>query len=193
MKSLLKFLGLAALIVLLGLWIMTVSKSCNNKKTVSATQVEEDLKNKVTEVKDDVEDLFEEDEGLFNEEGDEILADESDDEGIDETEEEDSDENSNAPRNVSDDPISTGNSSGMEYMVIGGAFLTEANALAEVRRLKKKGYAEAEVVVFDYSQYHSVCVDRARTAASAEVTKDKLIGDGYPEAYVHRKRRYLNK
>ncbi|MFK7809247.1 MAG: SPOR domain-containing protein [Saprospiraceae bacterium] len=193
MKSLLKFLGMAALLVLAGLWIMTVAKSCDNKKTVSATQLEENLKNKVTEVKDDVEDLFDEDEGLFNEEGDEILADESDKEGIDETEEEDdNDEDSNNPRNVSNTSTggSTATSSGMEYMVIGGAFLTEANAKAEVRRLKRKGYNDAEVVVFDYSQYHSVCVDRARSAASAEDTKSKLIRAGYPEAYVHKKRRY---
>lgn len=222
MKSLLKFLGLAAVIVLVGLWIMTVSKSCNKNKVAETTNIGAAAADKVTELKDDAESLFEgepEEEGLFNEEGDELDAngaegtdeeedhDEGDDEGDDEGNDEGDDEEEsdlqaeiaarkNASTSAGSGSGSTSTASGsgnMEYLVIGGAFITEANAKAEVKRLKKKGYADAEVVTFDFSQYHSVCVKRTSSRSDARAVKNKLVKDGNTEAYVHKKRKYLKK
>lgn len=217
MKSLIKFLGFAAVIVLAGLWIMTLMKTCDKNKLAEVPNLETGISDKVTEVKDDVESLFEgetEEEGLFNEDGDEIsgntegatLLDESE-EDEDEYEEDDDEDladlkdeiaartnASNADRtaasssNSSSSTSKRSSSSGVEYLVIGGAYLTEVNAKAEVRRLKKKGYDGAEVVTFDYSQYHSVCVKRTGSLSDANATKSKLVKAGNAEAYVHKKR-----
>ncbi len=212
MKSLLKFLGFAAVIVLAGLWIMTVSKSCNKNNVAGTTKLETSASDKITEVKDDVESLFEgepEEEGLFNEEGDEISANENeaegeDDEDHDEDDDEEDDEGDDSDLkaeiaarqnagNGSGSTTATGSSEGMEYLVIGGAYITEANAKAEVKRLKKNGYSNAEVVTFDFSQYHSVCVKRTSSRSDARAVKNKLVKSGNTEAYVHKKRRYLQK
>ncbi|MFT4663579.1 MAG: hypothetical protein ACI8YQ_001383 [Polaribacter sp.] len=211
MKSLLKFLGLAAVIVLAGLWIMTVSKSCNKSNLAGTTKLETSASDKITEVKDDTESLFEgepEEEGLFNEEGgepstsgdeDEDDHDEDHDEG--DYEGDDSDLKAEiAARQKAGNSAGSGSAStaassnlGMEYLVIGGAYIAEVNAKAEVKRLKKKGYSNAEVVTFDFSQYHSVCVKRTSSRSDARAIKNKLVKDGNSEAYVHKKRRYLNK
>jgi hypothetical protein len=221
MNSLLKFLGLAALIVFAGLWIMTVSKSCNKNKLDGVTTLEDELKDKVTEVTDDAETLFEgetDEEGLFDENGDEITSAstgtnpttksattttttpvEEDDEGDEETTT-DLQEEIAARENAEDEGATTSttttkaaSSDGLEYLVIGGAFLTEANAKTEVKKLQKKGYPNAEVLVFDFSKYYSVCVERTENVNTANATKAKLIKEGHKEAYVHKKRSYKKK
>jgi hypothetical protein len=219
MNSLLKFLGLAALIVFAGLWIMTVSKSCNKNKLDQVTTLEDELKNKVTEVTDDAETLFEgetDEEGLFDENGDEITSkdartattttsttttpDEEDDEN-DEGATTDLQEEIAADEKEKDEVATTSDatskaaatSDGLEYLVIGGAFLTEVNAKAEVKNLQKKGYPNAEVLVFDFSKYYSVCVERTDNVNTANATKAKLIKEGHKEAYVHKKRSYKKK
>ncbi|HHS96106.1 MAG TPA: SPOR domain-containing protein [Phaeodactylibacter sp.] len=203
MRSLLKFLALALLIVLAGLWIMTVAKSCN-KTNVSktATDVVDATTDKITEVADDAEDLFKgetEEEGLFTEDGDEVIVADEEDDAIDEEDMEDDDEEADLDEELDEEEDETTTSvnekpappslhSGAQYLVIAGAFLTEANAKKEVQRLKKKGYDDAEVVVFDFSQYHSVCVQRTNSLKEANAIKRKLVNDGNDEAYVHKKR-----
>jgi len=209
MKSLLKFLGLAAIIVLAGLWIMTVAKSCDKNKVAGTTKLETSATDNVTEVTDDADALFEgepEEEGLFNEEGDGEGDDEDHDEDDDEGDHDEDDDESadsdlqaeiaarqNAGGSSNSSSTASVNSGSMEYLVIGGAFITEANANAEVKRLKKLGYSGAEVVTFDFSQYHSVCVKRTSSFSDARATKNKLVDAGNDEAYVHKKRRYLKK
>ena len=213
MKSLLKFLGLAAVIVLAGLWIMTVAKSCDTNKLAGTTKLETSASDKITEITDDVESLFEgepEEEGLFNEEGGEPSTGEMDDDDDDHDEDDDEGADSdlqaeiaarekagNSARRADSGSATTTsatrNSGGTEYLVIGGAYITEVNAEAEVKRLKKKGYSNAEVVTFDFSQYHSVCVKRTSSRSDARAIKDKLVKAGNAEAYVHKKRRYSKK
>lgn len=208
MKSLIKFLVLALIIVFAGLWIMTVYKSCDKDKTTSGmTEMGTDLRDKVTEVTDDAESLFEgetEEEGLFDEDGEELTTNgkngANDEDDMDEYEDEEDPTATDLAKEIearkgnssssSSTNSSAGSSSGMEYLVIGGAFLTEANAKAEVRRLKKNGYNNAEVITFDFSQYYSVCVQRTASLSAARSSKNKLVKEGNAEAYVHKKRSY---
>ena len=200
MRSLVKFLVLALIIVFLGLWIMTVAKSCEETDPNNLPDTETGIKDDVTVVSDDVEDLFEEDEGgAFNEEGDEIISNDTNstikmDE--DEMEEEDAKEKAAleierlAREEAAKKAGSAGNSgyNNMEYLIISGAFLTEVNAKREADKLKKLGYDDAEVVVFDFSQYHSVCADRSNSLSEARNLRNKLREAGFVEAYVHKKR-----
>jgi len=69
---------------------------------------------------------------------------------------------------VSASPKSVG-----DYLVIAGAFKSEANAQAEVNRLKSAGYPNSEIVEFDYSDFYSVCVAKYNSSEDAEaVAKD---------------------
>jgi cell division septation protein DedD len=56
-------------------------------------------------------------------------------------------------------PKSTPAEAGM-HLVIAGNFLTRANAEERVKELKKLGYAKAEVVNFELSEYHTACAGR---------------------------------
>ena len=78
--------------------------------------------------------------------------------------------------------------SSSKYLVVAASYLSEANANSELRKLKKAGYDNAEIVVFDFSQYHTLCVARYNNLGEANVLKRKLVNNRYPDAYVHRKR-----
>jgi len=54
---------------------------------------------------------------------------------------------------------STDAAAGM-HLVIAGNFLEKANAEERVKQLKKLGYAQAEVVNFELSEYHTACAGR---------------------------------
>ncbi len=189
MRSLVKFLLFALLIVFVGLWIMRVSQGCNQPDTTKTENADRDnTATEVTEVTDDLEDLFEEDTGdedLFNDEGEDIAT-----SGIDEDEfMEEEDLPEEEPLAVDNEPEpSSAHSGNMSYLVIGGAYLSESNANREVRRLQKLGYDEAEVVTFDFSQYYSVCVERFDNLREARTIKNQLQRQGNSEAYVHKKR-----
>lgn len=77
---------------------------------------------------------------------------------------------------------SSANSS--KYMVVAGTFKSKSYAASEVRRLKKMGYSEAEVVKFDHTAYHSVCAGRSNDLAKAKTIATSLKKDGV-DAYVH--------
>ena len=204
MRSLVKFLVLALIIVFVGLWIMTVAKSCEKTDQGNLPDIEAGINDEITEVTDDVEDLFEEDEeSQFNEEGDEIVSNGSETTS-DEIEGESEEENdkaadleaeriareeaaNRADSNGSESSSSTSNIT--EYLVISGAFLTEANAKKEVERLKTSSFIDAEVVIFNSSKYHSVCAQRTSSLREANRLRDSLKSSGYNEAYVHKKRR----
>lgn len=74
------------------------------------------------------------------------------------------------------------NSSTEPYMIVAGNYLLEDNADQMIKELSRKGYTNAEKVVFDLSQYHTVIAGRydTRTAASAASSELKRAGiDNY--------------
>jgi hypothetical protein len=83
-------------------------------------------------------------------------------------------------------PSSPGNLG--DYLVIAGAFKSEANAQAEVDRLKSVGYPNAEIVEFDFSDYYSVCVAKYNTSEDANAVANSMKSKSGKKAYVHKKR-----
>ncbi len=216
MKSLLKFLVMAAVLIFAGLWVMTLAKSCNNSGSSALNNATDKAGNLIADgadavkggagaIKDGVDDLISDDEdddfdAEFDEDGDEILDDEDDDEDMDDDEADFDDEEDDTDENVRKNTGSSTSSSRLSsesassgvgnYLVVSGSFLTEANAKKEVRRLKNLGYNNAEVVEFDFSQYHSVCVKRTNSLSEARGVKNQLINKhGVDDAYVHKKRK----
>ncbi len=85
--------------------------------------------------------------------------------------------------------VKTNSSPNGRHLVLAGNYLMEDNALRQVKKLKKKGYSNAEIVVFDYSQYHTVLVSRNSDLSSANNTVQKLKSNEGIDAYVHTKSR----
>lgn len=88
------------------------------------------------------------------------------------------------PANATEETIS---SSSGAYMVLAGSFRQRANAEAVVRRLKNKGYAEAELSLFNRGAYATVLAGRFETYAEAQTRVAALKKDGV-EAYIQQKR-----
>ena len=205
MRGLLKFLLLTLLLIGIGFWIMTIAKSCNDPSKTTLSTLNDNADESTSDENDGVKDLTEDDsesdefdEAEFDEaEFDDVEFDEDEDEGDDGTEyENDEDEITDEDEDdhdveEADDPVVTSSSSGTadgKYLVVSGSFLGEINAEREVKRLKSMGYDEAEVVVFDFSQYHTVCVKRTNSLSEARGIKNQLGTKHNIEAYVHRKR-----
>ena len=200
----LKIAVYVAVLFLAYLWIATVAKSCNKQATADSnnnTEMVDDIANVESDEFED--DLFEDEEssdidvtattdgmggGTFTE---------NDSEAIDYTEVDEIIKN-NAPAKApststkSNTKTSTNNSSSTKstysgkYMLLAGSYLIEDNAQIMIKKLKKLGYANAEMVIFDMSQYHSVCAGRYSSLSSAQQESGALKRKGI-DNYVHTK------
>ncbi len=199
MRGLLKFLLLTLLLIGIGFWIITIARSCNDPSKTTLSTLDDAVDKTGEVITDGVRDLTDDDEKVdgesdefddaeFDEDGDEVL-DEDEDEGDDGTEYA-SDEDDHDTEEIEDHTITSsgGSSADGKYLVVSGSFLGEINANREVKRLKSMGYPDAEVVVFDFSQYHTVCVKRTNSLSEARGVKNQLGTKHNIEAYVHRKR-----
>ena len=72
------------------------------------------------------------------------------------------------------------------YMVLAGSYLIKDNARAMVGKLDNIGYDAAEIVVFNMSQYHSVCAARVADYNEAIRLSNELKRRGI-DSYVHTK------
>jgi hypothetical protein len=72
-------------------------------------------------------------------------------------------------------------------MVMAGSYILESNADEMVMKLNKLGYSNAEKVVFDLSQFHSVCAGRFDDYTKAVQVSAELKRRGV-DNYVHRKK-----
>ncbi len=68
---------------------------------------------------------------------------------------------------------------GRSFMIVAGNYLVESNADEMVRNLKKRGYNDAEKVVFDLSQYYTVVAARYDDRSSADRTAQRLKNEGF--------------
>jgi hypothetical protein len=71
-------------------------------------------------------------------------------------------------------------------MLLDGSYLIEDNAQTMIKKLKNLGYENAEMVIFDMSQYHSVCAGRFSSLSSAQQESSALKRKGI-DNYVHTK------
>ena len=208
MSGLLKYLLYALLIFLIGGWIFTVAKTCNSNKLTNV--VENPISSTDTDDAANLDDLYSDDEDdehsvageeedgegdLYDEDVDEddvaaakraamAEADETGDELTHDLDAEDAAVNKSRSSATSNRSAR----SSSKYLVVAASYLSEANANSELRKLKKAGYDNAEIVVFDFSQYHTLCVARYNSLGEANALKRKLVNNRYPDAYVHRKR-----
>ncbi|MFQ5445782.1 MAG: SPOR domain-containing protein [Saprospiraceae bacterium] len=74
-----------------------------------------------------------------------------------------------------------------KYMVIAGAFIQKAHAETEARRMKKQGYSNARVEIFDRGKYAVILVDRFDTMSEAKRLVKKLREQGV-DCYVKTKK-----
>lgn len=218
MSTVLKYLAILLFVALFGAWFVQVFKSCNAQKAASdltesvnsAKDNASDLVSDLVEDEDgdpDLEDLYDEEEDM-----DEILAEaEKDEDLLDEDEgdvyededlAEDTDEEDDQPEatlastdtdNDENQPTSSYSDrsadASAKYLVVAGAFISKGGAERTMNKLVRMGYDDAEVVAFDYSEYHSVCVDRFYDESTAAKMARELKKKGI-EAYVHKKRKF---
>lgn len=81
-------------------------------------------------------------------------------------------------------PVASSASTGGQHLVIAGNFTQKVNAEQRVQELKKAGFPEAEVVNFDLSEYHTVCVGRFDDVNEARKLVKKLKDYHKIDAYV---------
>lgn len=77
---------------------------------------------------------------------------------------------------------------GGKFMVFGGTFEQKSHADAQVRSLKKMGYQNAKIEIFDRGKYAVVLVDRFDNMADAERLVKKLKADDV-NCYIKMKER----
>lgn len=164
-----------------------------NIETVSdPVETEDDVYDPSVEDSDETEeDLNEEETGTAD--SDQENAPATNDEDLEEEEEnldastsegeDDDEEDSSSDDSASPEPSygSTG-----KYMVIAGTYAKKDNANQAVNRLKRLGYDNARVEIFDRGKYALVMVDRFSTMSSAERLITSLKKDGV-KSYVKTK------
>lgn len=190
MERILKIIIGIILAILLIMWLSTTVKSCTQKDTTEEV------------IKKDEEDytLDNEFNDDFFEEGNEVEEDitENDtDETVDENPYIEVEE-VQKPQRVDTKPVrkptpppvvkptTKAYSNYARYMILAGSYLMESNAQAMVKKLRSQGYANAEVVRFDGSQYHSVVADRTDDYNTAQRWSTQLMNKGI-DNYVHTK------
>ena len=188
-----------AVLFLAYLWIATVANSCNKKATSDAndnTEMVDDIADIDTDEFED--DLFEdEDESDFDETattdgmggGTFEEDDNSESGGIDYTEVDEiiaKSKKTTTPEPSAPNTTNNYSSYSGKYMLLAGSYLIEDNAQVMVKKLKKLGYDNAEMVIFEMSQYHSVCAGRYSSLSSAQQESGTLKRKGI-DNYVHTK------
>ena len=194
----LKIVVYVAVLFLAYLWIATVAKSCNKQATADSNDKTEMIDNIADVDSDEFEDdLFEDEEGsdidvtattdgmgggTFTEDANAIDYTEVD-EIIEKT-------TSTKKTPVADSytPAKRNSESTYsgKYMLLAGSYLIEDNAQTMIKKLKKLGYTNAEMVIFDMSQYHSVCAGRYTSLSAAQQESGALKRKGI-DNYVHTK------
>lgn len=81
-------------------------------------------------------------------------------------------------------PVSSASGTGGKHLVIAGNFSQLVNAQQRVDELKKAGFKEAEIINFDLSEYHTVCVGRFSDVNEARRMVKKLKDYHKIDAYV---------
>jgi cell division septation protein DedD len=81
-------------------------------------------------------------------------------------------------------PVSNMSGTGGKHLVIAGNFSQLANAQQRVDELKKAGFKDTEIINFDLSEYHTVCVGRFADVNEARKLVKKLKDYHKIDAYV---------
>jgi len=220
MSGLLKWIGMMVLVICMGIWMITILKTCKQvDDPLLENTIPDDLGGSIEEglsdAKANLDDLYDKGAEEMSELKKEAIeakdkiamkADnlsskvfEEDPEDITEESEAEADRRAIAARrdqltekgngsSRSDNSRADESSSTGKYFVITGSFLLESNAKDMVKQLKKAGYQNAEVAVFDLSQYYTVFAQRYNTHGSADDLAESIRQKLGIETYVHEKR-----
>lgn len=171
------------------LWVSTAFNSCGDKDIIADDDVElvssddEDF----TEFNDDP------GEGIFGDDGSDnndflFSNDDDDEEYVEEEADVDFTEPAEERSTSYTRPRATATSSSGagEYMVIAGNYLVEANARDMIAKLRNLGYDNAEIGIFQRSQYHTVIASRHASQSSAFSVANDIKHRGV-DCYVKKK------
>ena len=170
---------------------LMMSNACSSKKDEileDSVEAIDEIIDDTDEFVDNVEDDFFDGDDLFEDpEGYEETEYVSGDEAIDADFTSDSDDEFISPTPSNPSRSYTSSSTG-DYMVIAGNYLVESNARSMTRKLSNLGYPNAEIGVFERSQYHTVIAYRHGSYSSALEMSNAIKRQGI-DCYV-KKRQY---
>lgn len=186
-----------AIMLLIFIWLTKFANGCNTRQHVDPIVLDE---NGIAQEQQE-EDLFEGEEELSSEDSDELF--ESDEEPIDysaldEAIEKSFDKTSDDsefqseevtkeyPQETQTYNYTSSESNTGNYIIIAGSYLVEDNANNMVGKLDRMGY-DAEKLVFDYSEYHSVIAGRYEDYSVAIDAANQLKNKGI-DCYVHKRK-----
>lgn len=206
MGRVVKIIIYALVILALWFWFSSIFKSCNtptvdSTDTVSITDeagddteyVEDDffadeVEGESETVNDD--DFIDESTAVDPTEEDEIdystIDDELEDKPVTKPAPRENTNNRPATTQTTSTASSNTNSNG-RYLVIAGSYLVESNANTMRSKLSNLGY-KSEVIVFDLSEFHSVCAGRYSDYDDALNASSRLKQQGI-DNYVHTRKR----
>lgn len=232
MGGLLKWILMIILVIMLGAWILTVSKTCNQTKDpLLDNTIPKDVSDKVGDAVDgakaNLDDLYEDGAEAMSDlekeamkakdrlattaenAGDRVFGEGEENDKMDE---DDLSADERATRNAiagrkgdgSSGSVGSGssgsssrsgasNDGGGKYFVVAGTYLEKSNADIMLRKLKKAGYTDAEIVTFQLSQYYTVFADRRYRLNDAKALAGRVSNKMGIEAYVHEKRTKRNR
>ena len=181
MKIIIKFLLYALIILLLVSWISTVVKSCNKDKSAVTTEEKQEDQG----YRDAVEMMEEDEKSLSDFIDDTVEESEEKRESKESTEVREpastTPETRNQTQDTGDRTPTTGN-----YFLIAGSFGVKSNANDQVKRIKGKGFNNAEAVQFDGSSLYSVIAGRYADLEKANDAMAKLKAKGV-DCYVKKR------
>gem|GEM_PF-698188 len=204
MKPWLKYLLYLIAAAILTIWVLALVRNCGGSEEASPSVTSMENSG-ITEEEINLESLIEEEEASFSDELDfqdpSAVPDQTADEptqaptgGTAESTSPKADESTQVPTDEEERPSppkttapSTPSTTG-DYMVIVGNFVVPTNAEKLMRKLRGMGYDGAEVVVFDFSEYHTVIAGRYSSRSQAEKVRNALRRKGFRDAYVHKKK-----
>ncbi|HPK08819.1 MAG TPA: SPOR domain-containing protein [Saprospiraceae bacterium] len=190
MSRVLKILSVAIVLFFLYLWVSIFIKSCNKTKDDNIFDQVENTSPEETEYVDTDTTYVEEEviEDKTSEDGESVIdyneLDKTIDDAMNNSPDNSTTTSSSTTTATESNNHSTASSSSGKYMVICGSFLVKENAEKMKRKLNKLGYNNAETIVFDLSQYHSVSAARYNDYNQAAQAVDVLKRKGI-DAYVH--------
>lgn len=184
-----KIILMIAAMTAIFLWMSTAFNACGNSADGLLDETNETLEEIIDDTDEFVDDLGDdlfEDDDLFANDSDSddtdfVTADEAVDMDFTETS---SDEESDYTSTESTN-FSNSNSSG-DYMVIAGNYLVQSNARGMTKKLSNLGYPNAEIGVFDRSQYHTVIAYRDNNYGSAVEIANAIKRQGI-DCYVKKR------
>jgi hypothetical protein len=190
MGKLFKIIVWIIVLTVIYIWFSTVLKSCNSNTGSSALEdvanVAEDFTEDIEESIPDIDGETFEAEGEYDDDSDNTIEEQELDYS---SEDELADLESALQDDVEETPPPeryTRSTSSGQYMIIAGNYLVESNATEMNSKLRNLGYDNAEVAIFDQSQYHTVIASRYDSYSDAVVASSNLKAKGI-DCYVKKK------